>query len=470
MGAVARGVKRLFMDNLAGRLSCEMHSDYVKAVLHCPVPEIRKMGEGRILTNYSQDINAVMTLIRSGLSMVIIPFEMVTALVCLYLYNWRLAAVVTLVFPVVMVSGQILGKQVQKLSENYLMRDDKAMGLVGRIVKGIEVIKVHQYQDAVTDEFNGLIDAQLDLELRRVRYHSAFEGITDFFMGLPYVVIFVSTAFLTRGDYITAGTLAAFLQLLNKITTPFATYGRVLMQFKGAKASMDRLNDVICRDMEEWKPVRGFEDIMLDDVTFGYTEESKVLEHCSLHLEKGQYYGVVGGNGSGKSTIGKLLMGLYEPEGGKVRYKRDARKGNKIVYIEDKPAVLFDDIIQNIIVDKELDKDKLDTVLRQTELRTENADYITGKKADELSAGLLQRMVIARTLYQVGQEDILIIDEGFSALDVEMRPRMYRLIKEYQLKYHLIIFDITHNVNEKDRFDRTIVVGGGMAAFANEGP
>ena len=121
-------------------------------------------------------------------------------------------------------------------------------------------------------------------------------------------------------------------------------------------------------------------------------------------------------------------------------------------------------------MDKELDKDKLDTVLRQTELRTENADYITGKKADELSAGLLQRMVIARTLYQVGQEDILIIDEGFSALDVEMRPRMYRLIKEYQLKYHLIIFDITHNVNEKDRFDRTIVVGGGMAAFANEGP
>lgn len=463
-GAVTRGLKCLSVDHLAGRLCSEIRSDYVDSVIHCPVPELKELGEGRVLTNYSQDISAVVTLIRSGLGMVTIPFEMVIALVCLYLYNWRLAAVVTLVFPVVMVSGQVLGKQVQKLSEHYLMHDDRAMGLVSRIVKGIEVIRVHGYQDTIAKEFDTLIGDQLNLELRRVGYNSAFEGITDFFMGLPYIVVFVSTAFLTRGDYITAGTLAAFLQLLNKITTPFAVYGRVLMQFRGARASMDRLGDIVSRDGESGEPVSGFDGVVFDNVTFGYTED-KVLDHCSLELENGTYYGVIGGNGSGKSTIGRLLMKLYEPTGGTVEYKKNVRKNNRIVYIEDKPAVLFDDIIRNIIVDCPLDNDRLNMVLRQTELKTEAADHIGGKKAGELSAGLLQRMVIARALYRIGQGDILIIDEGFSALDVDMRPRMYQLVKEYQLKYGLIVFDITHNVNEKDRFDKMIVVEDGRAAL-----
>ena len=77
-------------------------------------------------------------------------------------------------------------------------------------------------------------------------------------------------------------------------------------------------------------------------------------------------------------------------------------------------------------------------------------------------------MIIARALYQIDQDDILIIDEGFSALDIDMRPKMYQLIKEYQTKYHLIVFDITHNVNEKDRFDKTIVVGDGKAILMEQ--
>lgn len=464
-GAFTRFLNSLSIDNLASKLQCDIRSDYVSSVIRCSVPELKKLGEGRILTNYSQDINAVVTLVRSGLKLVTIPFEMIVALICLYLYNWRLATVVVLVFPIVLISGQLLGKKVQKLSDTYLKRDDKAMGLASRIVKGIEVIKVHNYEDKIEKEFNVLIKDQLNMEQNRAKYNSSFVGVTDFFMGLPYVVVFVSTAFLIQGDYITAGTVAAFLQLLNKITTPFATYSRVLMQYKGAKASVNRLNDVISCDEEVREVVNGFSSITFEKVTFGYTEENKILDNCSLKLENGKYYGVIGANGSGKSTVGKLLMRLYEPQSGTIEYLKNKQKNNKIVYIEDKPAILFDDILQNITVNRDLDNEKLDEILRQTELRTEAVDYISGKKADELSAGLLQRMVIARALYQIAQDDILIIDEGFSALDIDMRPKMYQLIKEYQIKYHLIVFDITHNVNEKDRFDRTIVVEDGKITF-----
>ncbi len=174
---------------------------------------------------------------------------------------------------------------------------------------------------------------------------------------------------------------------------------------------------------------------------------------------------MIGGNGSGKSTICRLIMQLYQPVSGTVVYEQDAQNSNKIVYIEDKPIILYDDITCNIVGSCRYDKDKLHRILEETELKTPAADNIEGKTAEELSTGLLQRMVIARALYQIGDKDILIIDEGFSALDIDMRPKMYRLVKKYQQKYDLTVLDITHNFDEREEFDEVIMVEGGRVSL-----
>ncbi len=113
------------------------------------------------------------------------------------------------------------------------------------------------------------------------------------------------------------------------------------------------------------------------------------------------------------------------------------------------------------------DDARLERILQETELKFGTVDNIEGKRTDELSAGLLQRMAIARALYHVGEEDILVIDEGFRALDAENRNKMYKLVKSYQKKYHLLVMDITHNINETDRFDRVILVEDEKAHFTN---
>ncbi len=87
-------------------------------------------------------------------------------------------------------------------------------------------------------------------------------------------------------------------------------------------------------------------------------------------MEKGKYYGVIGGNGSGKSTICRLIMQLYQPVSGTVVYERDAQNSNRIVYIEDKPIILYDDITRSIVGSSRYDKDKLGRILEETELKT----------------------------------------------------------------------------------------------------
>lgn len=467
MGAVGLWIKNIAIDSLVSRVSYEMRADFVGSVLGCSVPKLKELGEGRVLTNYTQDISAVAGLVRSGLDLITIPFEMVIALGYLYYHNWKMAMVITVIFPVIMISGQVIGKQIQKISSMYLMQDDKAMKLVTRIMKGIEVIKVHNYQEDITTAFDSLIKNQLSLDLSRAKYNGAFSGITDFFMGLPFIIVYVATALFTMGSEITAGTLTLFLQLLNKITVPFVAYSRIVMQFKQAKVSMDRLAEVITTEGETHRLVRGFGRIALKDVSFAYPGGELLLKNCSLALERGKYYGVIGGNGSGKSTVCKLVMQMYQPVSGEVVYEKDAQGSNKIVYIEDKPVILYDDIIRNIVGSYGQDQDRLDQVLAETELRTASADNIGGKTAEELSAGLLQRMVIARALYQIGDNDILIIDEGFSALDIDMRPRMYRLVKEYQQRYSLTVLDITHNFDEREEFDRVLMVENGRITTNN---
>lgn len=464
-GAAGVFIKNTAIDSLVSRVSYEMRSDFVGSVIGCSVPKLKELGEGRVLTNYTQDIGAVSGLVRSGLDLITIPFEMVIALCYLYIQNWKMATVIIIIFPVIMISGQMIGKQIQKISSAYLMHDDKAMKLVTRIIKGIEVIKVHDYQQDITAEFGSLIRNQLRLDLSRAKYNGAFSGITDFFMGLPFIIVYATTVLFAVGSNVTAGTLTLFLQLLNKITVPFVTYSRVIMQFKQAKVSMDRLAEVLSGEAEMQSTVRGFDGVALKDVSFGYPGGELLLKNCSLALEKGKYYGVIGGNGSGKSTICRLIMQLYQPVSGEVVYEKAAQGSNKIVYIEDKPVILYDDIVRNIVGSCEHEQGRLDRILEETELKTAAADNIGGKTAEELSAGLLQRMVIARALYQIGDNDILIIDEGFSALDIDMRPRMYRLVKAYQQKHHLTVLDITHNFDEREEFDRVILVEDGRVSL-----
>lgn len=464
-GAASLLLKNISIDSLVSMLAHDMRSAYVEAVISCPPGKLKELGEGRILTDYSQNIGAVMNLVRSGLELITIPFEMVIALICLYCYDWRLATVVLVTFPAIMLSGKFIGKQIQKIRSRYMAHEDNIMNLITRIVRGIDVIKIHNYRQPMLKEFRSLIQGELDLDLRRSKYNGIFSGITDFFMGLPFTIVYSAAVFLVAGSSFTVGTLTLFLQLLNKITVPFVAYSNVLMRFKGARASVDRLEEIISGDSAPDMPIRGFDGVAFKDITFRYPNGKLLLKDCTLPLESGKYYGIIGENGSGKSTLCKLLMGLCQPVSGTVEYKKNPQKRNKIVYIEDNPVILFDDITRNIVVEGDADNARLERVLRETGLKSDAADNISGKKADELSAGLLQRMVIARAFYHVGEGDILVIDEGFSALDAENRNKMYRLAKGYQREYRLLVLDITHNMNEMDRFDRVIQVKDGRACF-----
>ena len=134
-------------------------------------------------------------------------------------------------------------------------------------------------------------------------------------MGVPFIIVYIMCAVLFIVENITVGTLTMFLQLLNKITVPFVSYSRVLMQYKESKVSLERLNEIYeNNESAKRKENKNFEEVEFKNVDFSYKNEL-VLKNINVLLENGKYYGVIGENGSGKSTFIKLLLNLYEQIG-----------------------------------------------------------------------------------------------------------------------------------------------------------
>lgn len=434
----------------------DLRNKYVSKVIDLPVMKINELGEGKVITNYTQDIGAVTSLVRSVISIIKIPFEMFIASVYLFYQNWLLALIVLLLLPFIIFVGKYIGKFIQKINEQYLSEHDEILKLLTRIFRGSSIIKTYMIQDYMQGTLETCTSHQFDLDQKRAKYNALFSGITDFFMGVPFIIVYIMCAVLFIVENITVGTLTMFLQLLNKITVPFVSYSRVLMQYKESKVSLERLNEIYeNNESEKRKENRSFEEVEFKNVDFSYKNEL-VLKNINVLLENGKYYGVIGENGSGKSTFIKLLLNLYEPIKGEIYFSPSSTKNNKLIYVEDKPSILFDNIIDNILVGSEKNEKKVMEVLKSTGLQDQEIIELLHKKTEELSAGLLQRVSLARGLYHLGENDILVLDEAFAALDVSVIPKIRKEIQSYQEKLNLTIIEITHNMSNLERFDEII--------------
>jgi ABC-type multidrug transport system fused ATPase/permease subunit len=225
---------------------------------------------------------------------------------------------------------------------------------------------------------------------------------------------------------------------------------------------MDRLDEIL--DYHQTDTSFNIKDnidaIVFDNVSFKYKDKN-ILDNFSIHISSGKYYGIIGENGSGKSTFIKLLLQLYKPDSGEILFKMNESTEtstvmsdtmNKIVYVEDKPCIFFDEIKKNIVFDCEKDEKIFQEALNKTGLDIYYND-LNSKNADELSAGQLQRLILTRGFYHLNNHNILILDEPFSALDSKIVRQLQTVLLDSKETKKLTILEITHNLTNLNRFD-----------------
>jgi len=336
------------------------------------------------------------------------------------------------------------------LNQKFQQDSGKLMGTTFYGIKTIESLKASGSEPDFFARWSGLF-------ANMVNGQQQLQVATVFLLALPpFLQSFGNIAILSVGGLrvmegqLSMGMLIAFQSLLMSFLAPVNEMVTLGQKLQDAEGNMQRLDDVMDNDVEletdedddeEHQPLEGH--IELRDITFGYNVlEAPLIENFSLKLEPGQRVALVGGSGSGKSTVSKLVAGLYEPWSGELlfdgipRRELPRRRVAASVGMVDQEISLFEgSIAENISMwDGTMPQEEIERAARDAAIDEVISSRTGGYQANlseggaNFSGGQRQRIEIARAL--ATNPSILILDEATSALDPTTEKRIDENIRK----------------------------------------
>jgi len=292
------------------------------------------------------------------------------------------------------------------------------------------------------------------------------------------ITLLACTFFAVRGE-ITVGTLLIFTSYVSMLTFPIRQLGRILSDAGKSTVALDRIQGILHETAEEPEKdavtpdLKG--DIVFDHVSFGYEDDHReVLHDLSFTIKGGKTVAILGGTGSGKSTLVMLLQRLFAPTGGAITIggvpiEKIDRKHlrSHVGLVLQEPFLYSKTIRDNVgIVSRNYEMKQVEAAARTAcaqgfiEKSDKGYDTVVGERGVTLSGGQKQRMAIARTLMK--DNHILIFDDSLSAVDTQTDAQIRAALKERQQGVTTLI--ISHRISTLMEADWILVLDKGRLA------
>lgn len=352
-------------------------------------------------------------------------------------------AVVVVAFALLM--GYAVIKLVPQFAQ-YQKNIDRLNLAMRENLSGLRVIRAFHTEEEQTKRFMSVNDEITDQSILIGKIFSFMNPSTMFIMNIASVVIVYFGANLINAGTLQIGSLLSFIQFSLQIMFAFAMTGMMFFFVPRLVISLERIDTVLTSknlivEPEVSKIGNDSGEVIFDNVSFSYSEESDAaIENLSFTAKKGKIIAFIGGTGSGKSTIGKLIQRLYDATSGNIYVDGENVKDysekelrEKIGYVPQKSYIFSMSIADNIAYGSELDIEK---VKKSAQIacaeefimeKAEQYDYIVEQRGANLSGGQKQRLQIARAIYK--NPDILFFDDSFSALDYKTDARLRNNLK-----------------------------------------
>lgn len=376
--------------------------------------------------------------------------------------NRKLAFMVLLFVPIVVAYSSIF----YRLIARRFTDADEAEGMLSTVVQenatGVRVVRAFGREKFEMDRFRERNDAFAELWIKLGTISGLYWGVGDLITGLQVVAVIVFGAVEAVHGNITVGEFVAFASYNTSLVWPIRGLGRILSDMSKAGVSFERVDYIIQEAEEAYgkkveEPTESY-DVSFEQVTFAYNEGQTVLKDVSFNIPQGTTLGILGGTGSGKSTITQLLTRFYELEDGNGVIKIGGKDVREIPLEEVRRQVGI--VLQEPFLYSKTIKENIAAAnpgVTMEEIRAaakiacvddaimsfpDGYDTIVGERGVTLSGGQRQRVAIARMLLQ--KAPIMIFDDSLSAVDSATDYLIRNALKEHMKDATVIL--VSHRI------------------------
>lgn len=479
--AVSQYLFRVMNTKAAETLVKTMRDSIFTHIERLPYAWHGKNRTGDIIQRCTSDMDTLKNFVSEQLTQVFrIVILLILSLVFMLRMDWHLTLIALSLMPVILIYSFLFSRRIEKGFEEADAAEGVLSAMVQENLTGVRVVRAFGRERREMDRFTAQNESYTNLWIRLARVMARYWASADILGSLQVMMVVIFGAVRCINGQLLAGEYIAFISYNSMLIWPIRMLGRMIAEMSKAGVSLDRIAYIM--SAEEEKPSeKGLtpplnRTIEFDHVSFAYEDSPEMLHDISFRLPAGKTLGILGGTGSGKSTLMALLCKLYPlPEAGGTITVGDVdiqdidtdylRKNIGMVLQE--PFLFSRSLRDNIAITRpEMSLEEIREVAKAACLDdtvmefSKGYDTFVGERGVTLSGGQKQRAAIARTLAQ--RTPIMVFDDSLSAVDTETDAKIRAALKSHFAGSSVIL--ISHRITTLAQADTVMVLDKGRIA------
>ncbi len=452
LGAISASTRSILASIVSQNFGTELRSDLYKKIHRLSCASIDKLHRASLITRMTNDITQVQNFVNGTMRIFVkAPLLIIGSIIMAVRLNVQLSIIFMVLIP--MVTCMIILNM--RMTFPIFMKVQKMLDQVNSAMReylsGVRVVKAFNRFDYEMDKFQSENDSLTDISIRALRFTSLMNPAITFMINIGMIaVLWIGGNFVDSGD-MAVGQVIAFTTYMTQILTSLMMVSRVFNMFVRAKASAERIIEVLDEEDSpetkegtlEMSNVKGY--ISFDHVYFSYENKGDkyILKNIDFSCLSGEHVGIIGSTGSGKSSLVNLIPRFYDVTDGTITIDgmniQDISPSllrEHIAIVPQKATLFTGTIMENIRWGNEhATLEEVKEVAKVAQIDSfisglpDGYDTLIGQKGVNLSGGQRQRLSIARAL--IRKPTILILDDSTSALDAHTEANMKVALREY---------------------------------------
>ncbi len=471
---ILKNLRAYFLDAVGRKTDNKISARIFEQMLSMKM-EARPKSAGALAANM-REFETIRDFFTSSTVVAIVDFPFILLfLFLIFLIGGSIVVVPAVLVPIVLAVGWFLQKPLNRAIEKSMQEGGHKSSLIFETLSGLETIKVQAAEGYVQRKWEEIVELASATSMEARKLAAFGVNFAAFAANMSSVGIVVYGTYLVADGQTSMGALIACVILSGRVMAPLAQVAALLTKMGQSKEALARLEELMKTPIERpaghvfiSKPaIEG--NISFRDVTFSYPEQKiPALKNVSFDIKAGEHVGVIGAVGSGKTTLERLILNLYQPTNGSVQLDgTDVRQVDPadlrrtIGVVQQTPYLFYGTVRENITLGHETVPDS--AVIRAAEMAgvmdflqfsEAGLDSQVGERGELLSGGQRQSIAMARALLY--DPPVLLLDEPTASIDPGSEKRLYNHINNISKGKTIIL--ITHKSSVLGLVDKLILM------------